>query len=184
MEGYSLKKFFRSPLPIHYLPYTLLGLSLLGFLDAMYLTIIHYRNLIPPCTIGGCEVVLTSKYAMVGPFPTSLYGVAFYLAVIVLTGILITTKSANPSNRKQSNSETEIAANSSSFRNGGRKYSKLSRIITSLLFVLCLSGLAVGLFLIYLQMFVLHSFCQYCLLSELIDFLMFDTAWWLYNSQK
>lgn len=151
MEGYSLKKFFRSPLPIKYLPYILLVLSLLGFLDAVYLTIVHYRNLIPPCTIGGCEVVLTSKYAMVGPFPTALYGVAFYLAVIILTGLFIQLR---------------------------------QKWMAVVLFVMCLSGLAVGVFLVYLQAFVLHAYCQYCLTSELIDFLMFDTSWWLYNSLR
>lgn len=178
MEEYSLKKFFRSPLPIRYLPYTLLGLSILGFFDAAYLTMLHYKNIIPPCTIGGCEVVLTSKYAMVGPFPTSLYGVAFYLAVIVLTGILITFKPVISNSPKEKEKSLQGISPHST-----RRDDTLTQTIALILFVLCLSGLAVGLFLVFLQAFVLHSFCQYCLASEVIDFLMFDTAWWLYNSQ-
>ena len=172
MEGYSLKKFLRSPINVRYLPYTLLGLSILGFFDGLYLTIIHYKNLIPPCTIGGCEVVLTSKYAMVGPFPTSLYGVAFYLAVIILTGILITLNPVMSKPSKEKEKSSEIV----------RLDDKFVKIIIPLLFFLCLLGLLVGLFLIYLQAFVLHAYCQYCLASEVIDFLMFDAAWWLYNS--
>ncbi len=168
MQGYSLKKFFRSPLPTQYLPYLLLGLTFLGFLDAVYLTIVHYKNLIPPCTIGGCEVVLTSQYSSVGPFPLSLYGAAFYLAVIGLTALFITSYfSGNPEHKEEK-----------------LRRSPQAQLLSTLLFVLCLSGLAVGLFLVYLQVFVLHAFCQYCLLSELIDFLMFDTAWWMYNSLK
>ncbi|HEX7041868.1 MAG TPA: vitamin K epoxide reductase family protein [Patescibacteria group bacterium] len=178
MEGYSLKKVFKSLIPVKYLPYILILLSLIGFFDALYLTIIHYKNLFPPCTIGGCEVVLSSKYAMVGPFPTSLYGVAFYLAVIILTAILLTFYSSS----KHDPSGKVVRSRESESRSQGN--SQLAQALTLIIFLLCLAGLGVGLFLVYLQIFVLHSFCQYCLFSELIDFLMFDTAWWLYQNTK
>lgn len=54
--------------------------------------------------------------------------------------------------------------------------------LSSLLFALCTAGFIVGLILIGIQAFILHSWCYYCLFSELIDFLLFDTSWWLYNS--
>lgn len=65
-------------------------LAFLGFLDATYLTILHYKNVIPPCTIGSCETVLTSEFSVIFGIPLSLLGSLFYLSVIVL-GLLILT---------------------------------------------------------------------------------------------
>lgn len=65
-------------------------LGFLGFLDATYLTILHYKNVIPPCTIGSCETVMTSKYSMIGAVPLALLGSLFYLGVIVLCLLIIT----------------------------------------------------------------------------------------------
>lgn len=66
-------------------------IAFLGFLDSFYLTILHYKNAIPPCSVtNGCETVLTSKYAMAGPIPVSLMGAFFYLAVILLCILLLT----------------------------------------------------------------------------------------------
>jgi len=59
-------------------------LAFLGFLDSAYLTIEHYKNLTPPCTLHGCEKVLTSAFSMIGPIPVALLGVIFYLAVIII----------------------------------------------------------------------------------------------------
>jgi uncharacterized membrane protein len=66
-------------------------IAFLGFLDATYLTILHYKNIIPPCTItNDCEIVLTSKYANIGPIPVALIGSFFYLTVMLVCLILIT----------------------------------------------------------------------------------------------
>lgn len=151
MDGYSLKKFFASPFPVKILPILLLIFGLLGFLDAAYLTIQHYQHIIPPCTVGGCETVLTSQFATVWGIPLALLGALFYAVVLVIAGIFLQTK---------------------------------KKILTSVLFLLCTAGLGVGIALIGIQAFVLHSWCYYCLFSELIDFLLFDTSWWLYNSVR
>lgn len=150
MEGYDLKKIFTSPFPAKMLPYLLLIFALLGFFDASYLTIQHFQHAIPPCTIGGCETVLTSSYAIIFGIPVALVGAGFYGVIIFLSGLFIQTK---------------------------------NKTIALLLFILCSLGLFVGIGLIFLQAYVLHAWCYYCLFSELIDFLLFDTAWWLYNSQ-
>ncbi len=58
----------------------------LGFLDATYLTILHYKNAFPPCTVtGGCETVLTSQYSVILDVPLSLFGSIFYLLIIVFS---------------------------------------------------------------------------------------------------
>ncbi len=134
--------------------YLLIGgiiLSFLGFLDATYLTIVHYKNVLPPCSIAhGCEIVLTSKYAMLGPLPVALIGVLFYLTMIVLLGLTI-----------QNYSSSE--ARSSHF----------IRTINPLLLVLSGVSIVVSILLVGLQAFVLHAFCQYCLTSEGINVLLF-----------
>jgi uncharacterized membrane protein len=58
--------------------------ALLGFVDATYLTVEHYKGAIPPCSVtGGCEVVLTSIYSEIMGIPTSLVGSIYYLLVLI-----------------------------------------------------------------------------------------------------
>src|ERR1035437_8681485 len=64
-------------------------LAFFGFLDSAYLTISHYRNAIPPCTINGCEKVLTSSFSMIGPIPMALLGVIFYLSVMIICLLIL-----------------------------------------------------------------------------------------------
>jgi uncharacterized membrane protein len=61
-------------------------LALVGFADATFLAVEHYRGVTPPCSIvEGCEEVTTSKYSMVGPIPIALIGSLYYLTILVLT---------------------------------------------------------------------------------------------------
>lgn len=62
----------------------------LGFLDATYLTILHYKQTIPPCTIGNCETVLNSQFSTVFGIPLALLGSGFYLSVIILSLLILT----------------------------------------------------------------------------------------------
>ena len=66
--------------------------SVIGFLDSAYLTLEHYQRGIVPCVIfKGCDTVLTSKYSTLAGFPISLFGSAYYLAVLVGTLIYFDT---------------------------------------------------------------------------------------------
>ena len=70
----------------------LLFLSIAGFFDAAYLTILHYQNAIPPCAIAkGCETVLTSQFSTILAIPISLIGSLYFLVLIFLI-LLITQK--------------------------------------------------------------------------------------------
>lgn len=72
---------------------TLLGLSILGFADAAYLTILHYQNIIPPCSItSGCEIVLTSPYSLILGVPVALLGSLYYAAMIIGTAVFLDAK--------------------------------------------------------------------------------------------
>jgi len=70
--------------------------SFFGFLDTMYLTVSHYKNSIPPCSIAhGCEIVLTSQFATVSGIPISLFGVLFYILIIFFLFFYLQTKNKN-----------------------------------------------------------------------------------------
>lgn len=69
----------------------ILVLGFLGFLDATYLTILHYKDAIPPCTVtNGCETVLTSSFSTIYGIPIALLGAGFYIAVIAVSLLLLT----------------------------------------------------------------------------------------------
>lgn len=62
----------------------LLAASLIGFVDAAYLTAKHYLGAPPPCgAFGGCETVTTSEYATIAGAPVALLGALYYLAVFL-----------------------------------------------------------------------------------------------------
>lgn len=116
-------------------------LILLGLVDSAYLTYKHFSGSNLVCTVtGGCEKVLTSRYAQFGPIPVALLGVLFYLTLLFLLII----------NRHQTNV-------------------KISKII----FTLSLLGAIGAIWFILIQAFVLHAWCQYCLVSDIIMILIF-----------
>ncbi|OGZ53669.1 MAG: hypothetical protein A3B25_01330 [Candidatus Ryanbacteria bacterium RIFCSPLOWO2_01_FULL_48_26] len=122
----------------------LVFLALLGFIDATYLTIAHYRGGIVPCAnISNCEKVLTSQYSTIAGVPVALIGSLYYFSVFLFTFLSITRK----------NERFLIAA---------------SAIITC--------GFLASLFLIYLQLFVIHAICLYCMLSATITTVLFACA--------
>ena len=63
-----------------------LSFSLIGFLDATYLTIQHYRGFWLDCgPLLDCDAVMTSQYAVIGGIPLALLGALYYLAIFLLT---------------------------------------------------------------------------------------------------
>lgn len=73
-------------------------LGLIGFADAAYLTAEHYFKLPLPCSAShGCDTVLTSPYAMIGPIPLAFFGVVFYLLIMALALYLYAAPSFNRS---------------------------------------------------------------------------------------
>jgi uncharacterized membrane protein len=198
----SLLTLLRKPSATRYLLIALLVLAFLGFLDASYLTILHYKNTIPPCTLHGCEVVLTSKFAVFLGLPLGLYGALYYLAVIISAGIFLQSTNegvtrlgtpferlqrdhrAKPSERGKESAGPRGFWTSLQAESSVRGQNDRIKLLPSLLLLLTTTGLLVGIYLVYLQAFVLHAFCQYCLTSELIDFLLFDCAWWLWREQR
>lgn len=126
-----------------YLYITAALLSLIGLADAIYLTVEHLAGRAVQCTItSGCEEVLSSAYATVGPVPLAALGAVAYFSVFSLAIL-------------------------AAFGNRGAG--------NFLLYVVGLM-LAVSIYLLVLQAFVLHAFCQFCLLSAAVTLLLAITV--------
>ncbi len=67
--------------------------ALVGLADALYLTVHHYTAEPVPCSIvEGCEMVLTSAYAVIGGIPLAAIGATAYFAAFILAAISIAGK--------------------------------------------------------------------------------------------
>jgi uncharacterized membrane protein len=74
--------------------FSILSASIIGFLDAVYLTAKHYSGTLLTCSLfTGCEEVTTSIYATFFGIPVALGGSFFYFIVLVFTLIFINMKS-------------------------------------------------------------------------------------------
>lgn len=67
-------------------------LAVIGLVDAGYLTIKHYANTIPPCTLQGCETVITSQYNEIYGIPVALFGVIYYLDILTFGFLYLKTR--------------------------------------------------------------------------------------------
>lgn len=127
-------------------------LGFIGFVVSAYLTILHYKNIIPSCSLtGGCESVLTSKYSMVGPLPIALLGSLFFLALIVVCLLILTN-----------------------YKSG----------FVEAFYLFSGIGLLISLALIFIQAFILHAFCEYCLSCEASAIGISILAFWHFKSVK
>lgn len=64
--------------------------SLVGLVDAMYLTIEHLSGRSVKCTVtAGCSQVLSSSYAAIGGIPTAAFGAMAYFAAFSLATLAL-----------------------------------------------------------------------------------------------
>ncbi len=130
----------------------------IGFIDATYLTMLHFLNRIPPCSIGSCEIVTTSTYSVIFGIPVALLGALYYLALLA---VIITFATSDP------------------LVDGQKKYLAL-RVLATIVSI----GMLFTLFLVYLQLFVLHAICLYCMLSATTTLILFITTMYLVRTRK
>jgi uncharacterized membrane protein len=121
----------------------LIVLSLLGVVDAGYLTWEHYSSVIPSCSIGGwfpdCGKVLTSRYALMFGIPVSLLGVIHYGVECIIFSVALLTRA---------------------------RWAKI------LAMVLGSAGFLMSVYFVYLMVFIIAALCKYCLLSSCISTLI------------
>lgn len=76
-----------------WLIWTITAVAFLGFIDATYLTVIHYKGAELNCTAwGSCNEVTTSEYSVIFGIPMALFGALYYLTVLVLSLLYIDIK--------------------------------------------------------------------------------------------
>ncbi len=119
-------------------------LSLVGLLISLYL-LAYSLGLTGPvmCGIGDCEAVQTSPYSYIGPIPISGIGAVGYVVLLVLAFLGLQPRFAR------------------------------SRVVTLLLLGGSLFGVAVSAYLTYLEAFVIHAWCQWCVGSAVIITVIF-----------
>ena len=134
-------------------------IALIGFADATFLTVEHYRGVIPPCSAtSGCETVLTSQFSTMAGIPVSLLGALYYFAIAL--GAFIYLEARHGSG--------ELAAHHNSIL----KWILMATVL----------GFGMSLWFVYLQAFVLHSYCQYCLGSAVTSTVLFIVAIFILRS--
>jgi uncharacterized membrane protein len=120
------------------------GLALAGIFLALYL-LLYKLGMIGAltCSVGSCETVNTSKWATFLGIPVAGWGVAWYLATFVLALVSIQEKFAD------------------------------SRSMSLALLLMTASGLIFSTYLTYLELFVIHAICQWCVVSAVLVLVMF-----------
>lgn len=115
------------------------GLALAGVLVAGYLITVHYTGQAAFCSgVGGCETVNSSPYAVLFGIPVAAYGFATYLAVAACS--LWQARHPSP-------------------------------VLTwpaLVAFGLAVVGVLFSAWLTYLELFVIHAICPWCVTSAAI----------------
>ncbi len=78
------------------LNWAFMAVSFSGFMDALYLSIQHFRGLPIICTIlEGCNKVASSIYAEIFSVPVAYIGVAYYFLIFLLAVWFLASKNRN-----------------------------------------------------------------------------------------
>ena len=119
-------------------------LALLGLLVSLYM-LAYGLGLTGPviCGLGDCGTVQNSPYSRIGPIPVAAFGVLGYLVLLVL-----------------------------SFA-GLKPTSQGSRLVPLGLLGGVILGVGFSAYLTYLEAFVIHAWCQWCVASAIIMVLAF-----------
>ena len=132
-------------------------LALIGLFISLYLSL-HRLGIIGTlqCGAGGCETVQTSSYAVFLGVPVAFYGVAGYVALLVVSLVGL-----QPSWVSRREPIVLLAAMSG-------------------------LGLAFTIYLTYLELFVIHAICRWCVASAIVISLTTGIALhgtWKYNGE-
>lgn len=122
-------------------------LSLAGLFLGVYLTMYHYGIIGSlACNVGSCEKVQNSRWSMFLGVPVATWGVGFYVAMLALS----------------------IA--------GMQERYEDSRTLSLLLVGLTGWGVLFTAWLNYLEGFVIHAWCEFCIGSAILVLLLFTIS--------
>jgi uncharacterized membrane protein len=118
--------------------------SLAGVFVALYLTLYKLGYVgTLVCAVGSCETVQTSRWATLLGFPVATWGVAFYVAALAVSLWGLSDAMAD------------------------------SRRLSQALVVMTGVGVLFSLWLTYLELFVIHAICQWCVISAVLVTVLF-----------
>jgi uncharacterized membrane protein len=119
---------------------TIAVLALVGLFVALYLWLhaLGFGGAIKCGASGGCETVQTSHWAVFLGFPVAFYGVVGYLAVLMVALVSL------------------------------RPAALVERKWNVMLGVLATAGVVFTAYLTYLELFVIHAICRWCVGSAVI----------------
>ncbi len=118
-----------------------------GIVIASYLTYVKLFDIKPYCAgVGNCEAVQTSPYAELLGVPVSIWGLLGYLALLALYLV------------KRNN------------------WANLGWVARQLFFLTTLIGVLYSAYLTYLELFVIHAICPWCVASAVVMTALFVLA--------
>ena len=120
------------------------ALALAGIFLALYL-LLYKLGMIGAltCSVGSCETVNTSKWAKFLGLPVAGWGVAWYVATFAVAIVSIQERFAE------------------------------SKTISLAMLFLTSTGLLFSAYLTWLELFVIHAICQWCVVSAILVLVMF-----------
>jgi uncharacterized membrane protein len=129
--------------------------ALVGVFVALYLAL-YKTGVIGTlaCGSGGCETVQTSRWASFLGLPVAAWGVAFYLLLFALAFLGTLDRWAD------------------------------SRALSLAMLVLTGWGVLFSGWLTYLELFVIHAICRWCVVSAVIALVLFALAVWDWKSSR
>jgi uncharacterized membrane protein len=131
------------------------ALALAGIFLSLYL-LLYKLGMIGAltCSVGSCETVNTSKWARFLGLPVAGWGVAWYLATFVLAMVSLQDRFAD------------------------------SRSMSLVMLLMTGSGLAFSVYLTWLELFVIHAICQWCVVSAVLVLVMFILSFLDYREPR
>jgi uncharacterized membrane protein len=119
-------------------------LALVGLMVSTYLSLYKLGYLgVIQCTIGGCEKVQSSRFSYFLGQPVSVWGVGAYVALLVIAVLGLQPRFVR------------------------------ERWVALALFGIAAVGVAFSGYLTFLEAFVIHAWCQWCVISAIIVTLIF-----------
>ena len=117
--------------------------ALAGLFVALYLTMFKMGYIGNlACAVGSCETVQTSRWATLFGMPVAAWGVLFYAAILAVTL-------------------------------GGMSASLVDRVgVSRLLVGMTAVGVLFSLWLTYLELFVIHAICMWCVISAVLSVIL------------
>lgn len=106
------------------------------------------------CGTGSCETVQQSPWAKFLGLPVAVWGVGYYLAVFALAFAGTLDRWAD------------------------------DRRVTVALLLLTLWGALFSAYLTYLELFVIHAICRYCVVSAILAVLLFALCFWDWKTMR